>query len=224
MLEARKVSKTFKGKTNICVLDEIDFSLEEFQTTALMGASGSGKSTLARILLGIEKKDAGQILWNEKEVNWKNRKESLKFRRNVQYISQHPESFFDPFWTLGKSVREACRIHHISDAWYEKKIPELLEQVKINSAVLERYPYQVSGGEIQRVSLCRALLLEPKVLIMDEATSMLDVSVQAQILHLLKDIKKQHGLTYLFISHDETVVKWFSDKIFYLDGGKIKSW
>ena len=104
----------------------------------------------------------------------------------------------------------------------EIKLEELMGQMKLDMSVLDRYPYQVSGGEIQRLSLCRALLLEPKILILDEASSMLDVSVQAQILHLLRELKQTHCLTYLFISHDLPVVRWFCDRIFELKDGKVE--
>ncbi|MDO5425680.1 MAG: dipeptide/oligopeptide/nickel ABC transporter ATP-binding protein [Eubacteriales bacterium] len=221
MLEMRQVSKSFGKRHTVPVLDQVDFCLEEQKITALMGPSGSGKSTLARILLFLEQPDAGEILYNGKPVNRKNRKEVLQFRRKVQYISQRPESFFDPMYKLSSSVLEAAGVHGIPISEAKERLKELLELVKINDAVLERYPYQVSGGEIQRVALCRALLLEPEVLILDEATSMLDVSVQAQILNLLKDLKERLGLTYLFIAHDREVVKWFADQALELRDGKL---
>lgn len=221
MLEMRNVTKTFRGKTVKCVLDDVSFGLEPRKTTALMGESGSGKSTLARILLGLEPPDTGQVLWNGRALNRRSRRDMLDFRRRVQYISQHPESFFDPFWTLKFSVYEAGRIHGIPRENIDNALPALLEQVKITPATLERYPYQVSGGEIQRISLCRALLLEPEVLVLDEATSMLDVSVQAQILNLLKELKQAHDLTYLFISHEQAVVDWMADTVYHVEKGKL---
>ena len=222
MLEMRKVSKTFYGKNRAEVLNQVDFELKEGEITGLTGRSGSGKSTLARLLLQLEKPDSGHIFYKGKAMNQKKRREFAEFRREVQYISQHPESFFDPFWTLGRSVREAGKIHRISGKAMEIKLEELMGQMKLDMSVLDRYPYQVSGGEIQRLSLCRALLLEPKILILDEASSMLDVSVQAQILHLLRELKQTHCLTYLFISHDLPVVRWFCDRIFELKDGKVE--
>lgn len=223
MLEMRYISKSFSGKNQVEVLKQVDFKLKEGEITGLMGESGSGKSTLARILLQLEKPDSGQVLYNGQAVNRKNKKEFLQFCRDIQYISQHPESFFDPFWTLGRSVREAGKIHSIPENAMEKRLEEMMGQVKLDMSVLERYPYQVSGGEIQRISLCRALLLEPKVLILDEATSMLDVSVQAQILHLLRELKQTYDLTYLFISHDLSVVEWFCDRVFEVKNGKVEA-
>lgn len=222
MLEMRNITKTFHGHPPKKVLENVNFTLEPCQTTALMGQSGSGKSTLARILLGLEKPDSGEILWNGTPLNLRSKKELLPFRRRVQYIAQHPESFFDPFWTLKHSVYEAGAIHGISRETIRAALPALLEQVKITPPTLERYPYQVSGGEIQRIALCRALLLEPEILVLDEATSMLDVSVQAQILNLLKDLKQEHRLTYLLISHEQSVVDWMADSVYSVTKGGIE--
>lgn len=222
MLELKGVTKRFGKKHPVCVLNQVDFSLEEGKITALMGQSGSGKSTLARILLFLESCDEGEILYDSMPVDPKNRKEMLQFRRKVQYISQRPESFFDPMYKLRTSVLETVRVHGLPGKKMEEKLKELLELVKINEAILDRYPYQVSGGEIQRVALCRALLLEPEILILDEATSMLDVSVQAQILNLLKELKEELKLTYLFIAHDLEVVCWFADQGFILEKGKVQ--
>lgn len=218
MLEMRNVSKTFRGRPPKMVLQNVNFCLEPGKTTALMGKSGSGKSTLARILLGLEQPDSGQVLWNGTVCSHRRASQMRGFHRRVQYIAQHPESFFDPFWTLKRSVYEAGAIHGIPAQQVHNRLPLLLEQVKINPATLERYPYQVSGGEIQRISLCRALLLEPEILVLDEATSMLDVSVQAQILTLLKELKQEHGLTYLLISHEREVVDWMADRVYHMQG------
>jgi peptide/nickel transport system ATP-binding protein len=221
MLEMKNVTKSFGKKKKLCVLDYVNFTLEEGKITALMGSSGSGKSTLARILLLLESCDEGEILYRGQKIDPKNRREVLEFRRKVQYISQRPESFFDPIYKLRTSVLETAMVHHLDMEEARLRLSELLKLVKINKAVLDRYPYQVSGGEIQRVALCRALLLEPEILVLDECTSMLDVSVQAQILNLLKDLKEELGLTYLFIAHDQAVVDWFADDTFELKNGKL---
>ncbi len=221
MLEMKNISKTYRAKPPRQVLKNVDFALEPGKTTALMGPSGSGKSTLARILLGLEQPDGGQILWNGQALSRKSRSGWMRFRRRVQYIAQHPESSFDPFWTLKHSVYEAGAIHKIPPERIRAALPELLEQVKIAPATLERYPYQVSGGEIQRICLCRALLLEPEILVLDEATSMLDVSVQAQILNLLKELKQAHGLTYLLICHEQPIVDWMADRVFRVENSRV---
>lgn len=220
MLEMKGITKTFGKKQRFTVLDQVDFPLETGKITALMGQSGCGKSTLARILLLLEKPDQGEILFDGKTVNRKNREEMLAFRRKVQYLSQRPESFFDPVYKLGTSVLEAARVHHLDKEKAESRLKELLAMVKLNEAVLDRYPYQVSGGEIQRIALCRALLLDPEVLILDEFTSMLDVSVQAQILNLLKELGEKKKLTWLFIAHDEEVVRWIADEAYQMENGR----
>ena len=220
MIELREVSKSFGKKEKIKVLDQVSVCLEQGRTIGIMGPSGSGKTTLARIALMLESADTGGVYLQGKKVDRRDRKQMKQFRRTVQYISQHPESFFDPNWTLEKSIMEAAALcSHRKEG--EKKLEALLELVKLNYAVLTRFPHQVSGGEIQRAALCRALILEPKVLILDESTSMLDVSVQAQILHVLKEIQERQSLAYLFISHDKPAVFWFSDEVKELRNGKL---
>lgn len=222
MLEMKGITKSFGKKHPVRVLDQVNFTLEEGKITALMGPSGSGKTTLARLLLLLEPWDEGEILYNGQRVNPRDRSNVLEFRRKVQYISQRPESFFDPMYKLHSSVMEAARVHKLDAGKSEEKLKELLKLVKINEAVLDRYPYQVSGGEIQRVALCRALLLDPEILVLDESTSMLDVSVQAQILNLLKQLREEMGLTYLFIAHDLEVVRHFADRALELREGKLR--
>ena len=223
MLEMRDICKCYPGgKTGrgIEVLKHVNLALEPGKTIGLMGASGSGKSTIARILLMLEPADSGEVYFHGEIVNRKNKSLMKQFRRSVQYISQHPESFLDPNWRIGKSVMETARIHGRQEK-AEQDLEILLEQVKLNRAVLDRYPHQVSGGEIQRAALCRALLLGPEALILDEATSMLDVSVQAQILNILKEIQQRKPIAYLLISHDREVVSWFTDHRRELKAGRL---
>lgn len=220
MLEMRNVCKSYSGKNRVEVLDHVSLKLEKGKTLGLMGQSGSGKSTIARILLMQEPLDAGDIYFHGEKVDKRNRSMMKSFRKKVQYISQHPESFLDPNWKIGKSVLEGAAIYGEKKEAQER-LPRLLEQVKLNRAVFDRYPHQVSGGEIQRAALCRALLLRPEVLILDEATSMLDVSVQAQILNILKEIQEKKKLSYLLISHDKEVVSWFTEDIVELRGGHL---
>lgn len=223
MIELRQVTKKWNEKDEVAVLEEVNLKISEGQSVGLMGASGCGKSTLARILLLLESETEGEIYYQGTKLDVKNKRQLKTYRREIQYISQHPESFFDPNWKLGKSVLEAAKIHHLKKQEIQGRMQQLLTALKLNKSVLERYPHQVSGGEIQRVALCRALLLEPKVLILDEATSMLDISVQAQILTILKNIQKEKKLAFLFISHDSEVVQWFTDCIFQLEAGKLST-
>ncbi len=221
MLEAKNICKSYDNDTkeNSLVLDNCNLIIHENEILGLMGESGCGKSSLAKILLKLMSMDKGELYFKGKNItNLKNNK--LKFfRQKVQFISQRPETFFDPMMKLYTSLIEPLNIFNIK---YDIiTIENILEQVKLNPAILNRYPHQVSGGEIQRLSLARALLLNPELLILDEPTSMLDISVQAQILHLLKDLQKSKKMSYLFISHDKDVVNWLCDEVFIMQNGQI---
>lgn len=223
MLKAENISKSFidrsSGKT-FELLHDVSLEIKAGEAVALMGGSGSGKSTLARILLRLLPCDCGKIYFHGQNITQATGKDLSIFRRNVQFISQRPESFLDPRQTLGSSLQEAFTVFNLP--YDEEKIKEMLDLVKLNAELLQRYPHQVSGGEIQRICLVRALLLEPKLLILDEPTSMLDISVQAQILHLLRDIRQEKQLAYLFITHDKQLAKWLCDRVLHIDQGQLK--
>ena len=223
MLKAENISKSFidrsSGKT-FELLHDVSLEIKAGEAVVLMGGSGSGKSTLARILLRLLPCDCGKIYFQGRDITQATAKDLSIFRRNVQFISQRPESFLDPRQTLGCSLKEAFTVFNLP--YDEEKIKEMLELVKLNAELLQRYPHQVSGGEIQRICLVRALLLEPKLLILDEPTSMLDISVQAQILHLLRDIRREKQLAYLFITHDKQLAKWLCDRVLHIDQGQLK--
>lgn len=214
ILEGRSISKTFHsglGSRAHTALWEASLCLCRGETLALMGSSGCGKSTLARILMRLIDPDSGKVLFQGKDITHVRGKFLKPFRKSVQMISQRPETFFDPRMRLGDSLLEPLRIFGMVEE--KRRIPRLLEQVKLTDELLSRYPHQVSGGEIQRLSLCRALLLSPQVLLLDEPTSMLDVSVQAQILQILKDLQTEYGLSYLLITHDFEVAQHMCDRI-----------
>lgn len=223
MLKAENISKSFidrsSGKT-FELLHDVSLEIKAGEAVALMGGSGSGKSTLARILLRLLPCDCGKIYFQGRDITKVTGKDLSVFRRNVQFISQRPESFLDPRQTLGCSLKEAFTVFNLS--YDEDKIKAMLDLVKLNAELLQRYPHQVSGGEIQRICLVRALLLEPKLLILDEPTSMLDISVQAQILHLLRDIRQEKQLAYLFITHDKQLAKWLCDRVLHIEQGQLK--
>ena len=218
ILEGKSITKTFRsgfGGRPYRALDKVDLALHRGETLGLMGPSGCGKSTLARILLLLIRPDSGQVYFEGSPVtDWRSR-ELLRFRQKVQLISQRPESFFDPRMRLGDSILETLTFYggRQARAAGRERLQQLLAQVKLTDELLTRYPHQVSGGEIQRLSLCRALLLDPQVLVLDEPTSMLDVSVQAQILQILRELKVEHGLSYLFITHDREVAEFMCDRI-----------
>lgn len=224
MLKAENISKSFIDRSSgksFRLLQDVSLEIAPGEAVALMGGSGSGKSTLARLLLRLLPCDAGKIYFRGTEITKLSGKELAGFRRSVQFISQRPESFLDPRKTLGYSLREALEVFSLPYA--EEQALEMLDLVKLNAKLLERYPHQVSGGEIQRICLVRALLLEPELLILDEPTSMLDISVQAQILHLLKDIRTQKQIAYLFISHDRLISEWLCDRVVRIEQGRIRS-
>ncbi len=216
--------KYYNRNTNqkFTVLDNCSLQLDEGECVGIMGQSGSGKTTLARIFLRLIEPDAGKVFFEGQDITALKGSALKPFRSQVQLISQRPESFFDPIFKLGKSLREPLKIFNRYDKNSEERIKELLELVQLNTAVLDRYPHQVSGGEIQRLSIARALLLKPKVLVLDEPTSMLDISVQAQILHLLKDIQKSNGLTYMLIAHDKAVCDFLCSRIVRIEKGVLK--
>ena len=184
-----------------------------------MGESGCGKSSLAKILLRLLSIDKGKILFCEKNITKLNGNKLKSFRKEVQFISQNPSSFFDPMKKISKSLVEPLEIYNLN--YTNDDIENILERVKLKKIILSKYPHQLSGGEIQRVSLARALLLNPQILILDEPTSMLDISVQAQILHLLKELRREKQLSYLFISHDKAIVNWLCDKILVMKNGQL---
>ena len=224
MLKAENISKSFIDRSSgksFRLLQDISLEIAPGEAVALMGGSGSGKSTLARLLLRLLPCDAGKIYFRGTEISKLSGKELAGFRRSVQFISQRPESFLDPRKTLSYSLREALEVFSLPYA--EEQALAMLDLVKLNAKLLERYPHQVSGGEIQRICLVRALLLEPELLILDEPTSMLDISVQAQILHLLKDIRTQKQIAYLFISHDRLISEWLCDRVVRIEQGLIRS-
>ena len=214
--EGRDITKTFHsgfGGRSYQALAHVDLALHRGETLGLMGPSGCGKSTLCRILLRLIEPDQGQILFGGQDITHAKGKELLSFRRRVQLISQRPESFFDPRFRLGDSILEPLSFYGISKTQGRQQLQQLLDEVKLTDELLSRYPHQVSGGEIQRLSLCRALLLSPQVLVLDEPTSMLDVSVQAQILHILRRLRERHGLSYLFITHDREAAAYLCHRI-----------
>lgn len=221
MLKGEAICKKYLDRSSgqtVSILDNCNINVEDGEIVGLMGKSGCGKSTLARILLRLIPCDSGKIYFEGQDITNAKKSQLTTFRQKVQFISQRPENFFDPIMKLGKSLREPLEIFNMPVD--EMKIKELLEIVKLNEAVLSRYPHQVSGGEIQRLSIARALLLEPKMLVLDEPTSMLDISVQAQILHLLKNIQEERKLAYLLITHDSSIANWMCDRVVILKNNK----
>ena len=222
MLEAVEVSKKYWDRSSgrqYDVLQSCSLQIAAGEAVGMMGPSGCGKSTLARVLLRLLPTDSGRIIFQTQDVTQLSQKQLKPFRQQVQFISQRPESFFDPLLKLCASLREPLQIFDLPDS--SETIEAALATVKLSPALLDRYPHQVSGGEVQRLSIARALLLKPKLLILDEPTSMLDISVQAQILQLLKNIRQQEQMAFLFISHDKAVINYMCDRQLYMQEGRI---
>ena len=217
ILEGCGITKRFRGGFGVrgrAVLRDQDIRLRRGETLSLMGPSGCGKSTLARVLMRLIDPDEGSVLFHGEDITRARGRALMPFRRKVQLISQRPETFFDPRMRLGASVLEPLSIFGLQDR--RDRLRRLLNEVKLGDELLSRFPHQVSGGEIQRLSLCRALLLEPEILVLDEPTSMLDISVQAQVLQILRLLRERHGLTCLFITHDRDVAAFMGDRIMTL--------
>ena len=226
MLEVRNVRKTFTGgivrKHTVEAVKDVSFTIPDRSTFGIVGNSGCGKSTIARMLLSLLKPDAGEILIDGKNILTADRVEKKELTQKIQIIFQHPESSLDPSKKIRYSLAEPMIIHGQTDAAArEKRILELLDLVDLHENLLNRYPHQISGGEAQRVMIARALTLNPKILILDEPTSMLDVSIQAQVMTLLRELQTRLDLSYLFISHDISVVEWFCDRIAIMKDGEF---
>lgn len=226
MIEVQDLTKTFQSGllrvNRTKAVDHVSFSVAQGKTLGLAGMSGSGKSTVARILMGLLPADSGSVCIDGKQVLSLRGKELKDYRTHTQMIYQNPTTSLNPAKKLLTSVTEPLAIHGIGDsASRRRKAVEKFHTVGLDESLLLRYPHQISGGEAQRTMIARALMLEPKVLILDEPTSMLDVSIQAQILGLLKQLQRELGMTYLMISHDIGVLEWFCDDLAVMYHGKI---
>jgi oligopeptide transport system ATP-binding protein len=203
-------------------VDGVSFSIPEGKTLGLVGESGSGKSTTGYCILQLLKPTGGSILFQGKELTELKKEELRRMRQDMQIVFQDPYSSLDPRMTVGGIVAEPLEVHGIGTRkGRTETVRRLLEVVGFNPNYTNRYPHEFSGGQRQRIGVARALALNPKLIICDEPVSALDVSIQAQILNLLKDLQRDFGLTYLFISHDLAVVRTMSDEIAVMNQGKL---
>lgn len=217
-------SHWFGGKANQTpVLKDVSLSLPENRVLGLVGESGCGKSTLCKVLLGIEKPTQGTVLVAGQNVAEISKAQFKKLRRVMQVVYQDPYSSLDPRMTVRQLLSEPLDIHGLypQKPTREKFLKELLDSVGLAASYLDRYPHEFSGGQRQRISIARALALDPQILIADEPVSALDVSVQAQILNLLQDIKKERNLSMLFVTHDFAVARFLCDDIAVMYRGRI---
>ena len=203
-------------------VDDVSFKIYEGETLGLVGESGCGKSTLGKLLVRLVNPTSGNIIFNNKNLDSFSNKELRIQRQYFQIIFQDPNSSLDPRSTVGKSIEEGLIIHGIKDNFErQKRIRKMLNLVGISSNAIERFPHEFSGGQRQRIGIARALILKPKLVVCDEPVSALDVSVQAQVLNLLKELKNELSLTLLFISHNLSVVENVSDRIAIMYLGQI---
>lgn len=208
------INKLVKKFGPLAAVNEIDLSIFQGETLGLVGESGSGKSTLARLILRLIEPSSGTISYRGLE----------NIRRDCQIVFQDPQTSLNPRIRIGEAIYEPIRIHKIADSrnqTAEIRVAELLKMVKLPASYAQRYPHELSGGERQRIGIARALALKPKFLVLDEPVSSLDVSVQAEVLQLLKELKQAQGLTYLFIAHDLSVIGYLSDRVAVMREGKI---
>ncbi len=213
-----------KTSTYVKAVNDVSFKVYPGETLGLVGESGCGKSTLGRSILRLATPTSGQLIFQGKELLKLNREELRKTRKDMQIIFQDPYSSLNPRLTVGNAIMEPLQVHQFpgNENSRKKQVMELLDKVGLKPEHFYRYPHEFSGGQRQRIVIARALALQPKFIICDESVSALDVSVQAQVLNLLKQLQKELGLTYIFISHDLAVVKHISDRILVMNNGKIE--
>ncbi len=215
----------FGGTTGfVKAVNDVSFDVYPGETLGLVGESGCGKTTIGRTIIQLEKATEGQIIYKGNDVINMNAKELRSFRKEVQIIFQDPYSSLNPRMTIGNAIMEPMQVHGIlnNDDERKKRVEELLKRVNLDPSHFYRYPHEFSGGQRQRIGIARALAVNPKFIICDESVSALDVSVQAQVLNLLNELKEDYGLTYIFISHDLSVVKYMSDRMVVMQSGVIE--
>ncbi|MGY8951400.1 MAG: ABC transporter ATP-binding protein [Flavobacteriales bacterium] len=205
-------------------VDNITFDVYPGETLGLVGESGCGKTTTGRTIIRLEEPTEGEMIYKGKDIAKMNTKELREFRKEVQIIFQDPYSSLNPRMTIGNAIMEPMQVHSIldNDEQRKKRVEDLLTRVNLDPSHFYRYPHEFSGGQRQRIGIARALAVNPKFIICDESVSALDVSVQAQVLNLLNELKEEFGLTYIFISHDLSVVKYMSDRMVVMQAGQIE--
>ena len=231
LLEVINLEKTyyskasfFGKKTALKAVDNVSFKVYSGETLGLVGESGCGKSTLGKAILQLDKATAGTIKYKGKDITNLSKKALRALRKEIQIIFQDPYASLNPRLTVGKAIMEPMKVHGLFSSDNERKANtiEVLGKVGLEAAHFDRYPHEFSGGQRQRVGIARTIAVQPKLIICDESVSALDISVQAQVLNLLNSLKEDYGFTYIFISHDLSVVKFMSDQLMVMNKGKIE--
>jgi len=221
LLEIQDLSLSFHQQKQLAV-DRVSFNITAGCTLGLVGASGAGKSSIARAILRLHQPESGDILFKGASIDRMSSEELKATRQRIQLIFQEPSVSLSPRRTVEQTLLEPLQHFAIGDAVYRnKKIRETLHTVGLNQSALQRYPHQFSSGQQQRIAIARALMTDPDLLIADEAVSSLDVSIQAQILHLVQTLQKDHGITFLFISHDLAVIRQIADDVAVMYQGQL---
>ena len=225
ILEVKHLKQYFKNGRNVTkAVDDVSFNIYEGETFGLVGESDSGKTTTGRSILQLYKPTSGEVIFEGKNVaDLKSRADKLAFTRDAQMIFQDPYASLNPRMTVEDIIAEGLDIHHLVKNKDERteRVEELLETVGLNASHASRFPHEFSGGQRQRIGIARALAVEPKFIVADEPISALDVSIQAQVVNLMIELQKKRGLTYLFIAHDLSMVKFISDRIGVMHYGKL---
>lgn len=223
LLSVEDLSVHFRAGTSLLkAVDRVRFEIAPGETLALVGESGSGKSSLARALVGLNPVESGQARLRGEPITGLSRRDRRRFRSEMQLIFQDPHASLNPRFTIAQTLAEPLLLHgKATRGNVETKVGDLLEQVGLASELRSRYPHEFSGGQRQRISIARALAVEPKLLVCDEVTSALDVSIQAQILELLRSMQHKLGLSYLFITHDLGVVRYIAHRVAVMYVGQI---
>ena len=223
ILEVTDLKKYFKTPRGLLhAVDEVSFSVDSGKTLGVVGESGCGKSTLGRVILRLLPATSGRVLFDGKDVLKCSKKEMRALRKHMQIIFQDPYESIDPRMSIGELISEPLIVNNIcKGAELDKKVRELMDTVGLASRLINSYPHELDGGRRQRIGIARALAVSPRFIVCDEPVSALDVSIQAQILNLMQDLQKSHNLTYMFISHNLSVVKHISDDIMVMYLGQV---
>lgn len=228
LFEAREISKKyyknsrlFKKGESFTALGGISLQAHRGEVLGIVGESGSGKSTFAKLVAGLELPDSGELLFAGEKLDWKNINRLDNRRTKIQMVFQDPYSSLNPRFDIHTAIAESLLVRKIDRSQIDTKIMDLLQKVRLESSVLQKYPHEISGGMLQRAGLARALILEPELLVCDEPVSALDISISVQIIALLKELNKSLGLSIIFISHDLKITQYIADNIAVFRSGKL---